>query len=117
MELTLYHEKMVTHDGEVSNYRQVSVSISEEHDVIVYCCDINKAAEVMFGDRGVEFYLTVDRDNKHRLAQALGMGKLWKDDQKLLKKMKKKFGGKASSYEDLKYFLEGNSIDYQYDRW
>lgn len=117
MKLTLYHNKELNRNGMMSYFREVTVSINDEYAVIVYCCDINKVAELMFGDRGVEFYLTVELENRQNLSKALGIGKEWRSDEKLLKKIQKKFGGKNSSFEDLKDFFDNHQIHYRYDRW
>ncbi|MEP0266856.1 hypothetical protein [Dokdonia sp.] len=117
MEVTLYNLKTLNENGRISFYRNVKTFVNDEGELIISCCDINNTAEVMFGDSGVEFYLTLDKENTNKVISEFGIINSKLVRQELLHKLESEFGGKDSCFEDVMEYLDTKNIDYQYDKW
>ncbi|RED44046.1 hypothetical protein DFQ10_104239 [Winogradskyella eximia] len=117
MELTLYNFKTLKENGRIDFYRNVKIKVNDYDEVVIVCCDINKTAEAMFADSGVEFYLTIDKENKNKLIAELDILDAENMNQNLLNKINSEFGGEDSCFENIKDYLQNKNIEYNYSRW
>ena len=117
MKITLYNSKEINEGRAVNDYRKVTAFIGDKKELILCCCDINSTAKSMWGDSGVEFYLTLGEENKNKLALTLGVGNKENLDKSLLDKIYERFGREDSCFEDIMGYFKAQVIDYKYDRW
>ena len=116
-EVTIYNSKEKNENKGLTNYRKVVAYIDDQNKLIIHCIDINGAANLMFGDSGVEFYLTIDVKNKNELILKLGITNEENLDRNLLDVMYKKFGEKDSCFEDIMDYFNTQMINFKYDKW
>jgi len=117
MTITLYYIKTLKEDGRISNYRNVTAKVNDENELIICCCDINNTAKEMFGDSGVEFFLTVNEQNKDKFTVLLEITETGNLNDKLLEKIYSKFGEEDQSFSNIMDYFKSNGIKYKYDRW
>jgi hypothetical protein len=113
--MKLYFSETRNDEGRIISYRDVKAYYSDKNELVIYCCDINNTAKEMWGDSGVEFYLTVGEQGKNKLAAKLGLNE--RSDEKLLEKIYAEFGEQDACFENIMRYFESNKIEFNYQRW
>jgi hypothetical protein len=117
--------KLLEERGETSRF--IDAEIQENGDLVVSAQDVGKAPLEWWGDSDYEFWVTVAREDKHRLLQALLEHKqskgveltveLGDEDTALLTLLQEVYGGHFHAVDEFRDFLKSGDIPFQGMSW
>ena len=133
--MQLYYSKILNENDRIKDLRDVNVFYDSEGNLIFKCCDINDTAKKLYGDSGVEFYVTIEKSNLTKVAEIAGIfpkqnwfgsilnlqrrknevDKISQDA--ILNYFVSQYKNDAECFQKIQHYLKAKKIKYKFEKW